>query len=103
MAQELARQGGVPVELLTPLLSGLMRQTLENALALGPQAALTGPIVRGDASTVALHLQAMDDAGLRAAYQALGRQTAALAGERLSEPARRQVLNALEPAEDSGR
>ena len=101
MAQELARQGGVPVELLTPLLGGLMRQTLENALALGPQSALTGPIVRGDASTVALHLQAMDDAGAR--HQALGRQTAALAGERLSEPARRQVLSALEPAEDSGR
>ena len=103
MAQELARQGGVPVELLTPLLGGLMRQTLENALVLGPQAALTGPIVRGDASTVALHLQAMDDAGLRAAYQALGRQTAALAGERLSEPARRQVLSVLELDEDSGR
>ena len=103
MARSLASQGGVPEELLTPLLGGLMRQTLENALALGPQAALTGPIVRGDASTVALHLRAMNDADLRAAYQALGRQTVALAGERLSEPARRQVLSALASAEDSGR
>nr|WP_276539369.1 Rossmann-like and DUF2520 domain-containing protein [Chromobacterium alkanivorans] len=102
IARHLAGQGGVPEELITPLLGGLMRQTLENALALGPQAALTGPIARGDASTVALHLQALDDEGLRAVYQALGRQTAALAGERLSEPARRQVLSALGAAEDSG-
>lgn len=102
IARRLAGQGGVPEALLTPLLGGLMRQTLDNALALGPQAALTGPIARGDASTVALHLQAMDDADLRAAYQALGRQTVALAGERLSEQARRQVLSALAPEEGSG-
>lgn len=95
IARRLACQGGVPEELLTPLLGGLMRQTLGNALALGPQAALTGPIARGDASTVALHLQAMDDGELRAVYQALGRQTVALAGEGLPEPARRQVLSAL--------
>ncbi|WP_240937291.1 Rossmann-like and DUF2520 domain-containing protein [Chromobacterium fluminis] len=103
IARRLASQGGVSEELLTPLLGGLMRQTLGNALALGPQEALTGPIARGDASTVALHLQAMDDGELRAVYQALGRQTVALVGDGLSEQARRQVLSALASAEGSDR
>lgn len=40
-------------------------------------AALTGPIARGDAATVALHLDALGDAGpLRGAYLALSRLTA---------------------------
>ena len=33
----------------------LARTSLQNALASGPQAALTGPVVRGDAATVAAH------------------------------------------------
>jgi predicted short-subunit dehydrogenase-like oxidoreductase (DUF2520 family) len=37
----------------------LARTSLENALASGPQVALTGPIVRGDASTVAAHTEAL--------------------------------------------
>jgi predicted short-subunit dehydrogenase-like oxidoreductase (DUF2520 family) len=37
----------------------LTRTSLENAMASGPQAALTGPIARGDAATVAAHLDAL--------------------------------------------
>jgi len=39
----------------------LARTTLDNALGYGPQAALTGPIVRGDAATVAAHREALRD------------------------------------------
>jgi predicted short-subunit dehydrogenase-like oxidoreductase (DUF2520 family) len=39
----------------------LARTTLDNALGSGPQAALTGPIVRGDAATVAAHREALRD------------------------------------------
>lgn len=35
------------------LLAGLVRATVENWLALGPERALTGPIARGDETTVA--------------------------------------------------
>jgi len=37
----------------------LMEQTLANARAVGVAAALTGPIVRGDAGTVTAHLEAL--------------------------------------------
>ncbi|WP_434633763.1 Rossmann-like and DUF2520 domain-containing protein [Chromobacterium sp. CV08] len=95
MAQQLTACAGVPAELAQPLLGGLMRQTLENALALGPRDALTGPIVRGDVGTVERHLAALGDAELAAAYRALGRQTVALAGDRLSDPVRRRLLALL--------
>jgi predicted short-subunit dehydrogenase-like oxidoreductase (DUF2520 family) len=40
----------------------LARASLENAFALGPLKALTGPVERGDAETVARHCEALDDA-----------------------------------------
>ncbi len=61
-------------------LGPLVRATLENALRMGPAAALTGPIARGDLDTVELHLGAM--AGLpdlEALYRALGEATSLLA------------------------
>jgi predicted short-subunit dehydrogenase-like oxidoreductase (DUF2520 family) len=38
----------------------LARQTIENVAALGPAAALTGPVRRGDRATVERHLAALD-------------------------------------------
>jgi predicted short-subunit dehydrogenase-like oxidoreductase (DUF2520 family) len=57
----------------------LARATLANVEALGPSAALTGPIVRGDWETVRAHLAALspDD---RVAYLALAAEAARLAG-----------------------
>lgn len=43
-------------------LAPLVRASCENALALGPEAALTGPIRRGDLETIALHWQALAEA-----------------------------------------
>lgn len=58
-----------PARLLTPLMSA----SLDNALRFGDKS-LTGPIVRGDARTVAKHLNALGDRPqTRAAYQVLGR------------------------------
>ncbi|UTH72683.1 Rossmann-like and DUF2520 domain-containing protein [Chromobacterium sp. IIBBL 290-4] len=95
MAGQLAGQAGVPADLAGPLLGGLMRQTLENALALGPYQALTGPIVRGDADTVAQHLMVLGDSGLAEAYRAMGRRTVALAGDRVSDAQREKLLALL--------
>ena len=36
----------------------------QNALDLGPEAALTGPVQRGDAETVRAHTAALADAGM---------------------------------------
>ncbi|WP_284209310.1 DUF2520 domain-containing protein, partial [Chitiniphilus shinanonensis] len=79
LAQQLAAQAGLDTDAASAVLGPLMRQTLDNVLALGPAAALTGPIARGDAQTVARHLAAIDDPLLEAAYRTLGLATLPLA------------------------
>src|SRR5207247_5810619 len=82
---DLLRQAGVEAggRVLAPLLSA----ALDNALRHG-DAALTGPVARGDAGTVAAHLSAISTGsveGAAASYRALARATAdrALAADRL--------------------
>ena len=77
-----------PHRVIAPLLSA----ALDNALRLG-DAALTGPVARGDAGTVAAHLRELADQtpDVRPTYVALARATAerALASGRLSAVRRR--------------
>lgn len=94
---DLLRRAGVeePARLLGPLLSA----ALDNALRRGDDA-LTGPVARGDAGTVAVHVEAMTAAGaadVLATYRALARTTAdrALAGGRLRPEAAEALLTAL--------
>jgi predicted short-subunit dehydrogenase-like oxidoreductase (DUF2520 family) len=62
------------------MLLPLMRGALDNVAATGAPAALTGPVRRGDAGTVALHLEALAFAPLAdAAYRALARAALDLA------------------------
>jgi predicted short-subunit dehydrogenase-like oxidoreductase (DUF2520 family) len=67
-------------------LSSLARATLNNILRVGPQAALTGPISRGDVETVRRNRQALT--AVSSATQALYRA----AGQRTIPIARRQGL-----------
>lgn len=53
---EMLRQAGIPAEHAGRMLTPLARGTLHNAEKLGPQAALTGPVVRGDVGTIRRHL-----------------------------------------------
>jgi predicted short-subunit dehydrogenase-like oxidoreductase (DUF2520 family) len=70
---DLLRRAGVesPEHVLAPLLTA----ALEGALRSG-DAALTGPVVRGDARTVAAHLQVLVGDPARASYLTLARATA---------------------------
>jgi predicted short-subunit dehydrogenase-like oxidoreductase (DUF2520 family) len=70
---DLLRRAGVesPEHVLAPLLTA----ALEGALRSG-DAALTGPVVRGDARTVAAHLQVLAGDPARASYLTLARATA---------------------------
>jgi predicted short-subunit dehydrogenase-like oxidoreductase (DUF2520 family) len=79
IARQLALQGGVDEALLSALLGPLMQGSLANALSMGTQQALTGPIVRGDAATVARHLAVLPP-DLQPVYRTLGERTVALAG-----------------------
>jgi predicted short-subunit dehydrogenase-like oxidoreductase (DUF2520 family) len=53
--ERVAATAGVPLAVFEPL----VRATIDNVFALGPEAALTGPISRGDVLTVARHLAAV--------------------------------------------
>lgn len=53
--ERLAAAAGVPFEAFLPL----VRSSFDRALTCGPAGALTGPVSRGDASTVAAHLGAL--------------------------------------------
>jgi predicted short-subunit dehydrogenase-like oxidoreductase (DUF2520 family) len=63
--------------LLTPLLRG----TGKNLGALSPEQALTGPIARGDVTTIASHLKALTDLDpdIQEIYRVLGRKTVEVA------------------------
>ncbi|RWA21452.1 hypothetical protein MBRU_14660 [Mycolicibacterium brumae DSM 44177] len=75
LGQELV--GDAPGGLAERILAPLARAALENTLARG-QAALTGPVARGDADAVAGHLSALDevDPDLAGAYRASALRTA---------------------------
>jgi predicted short-subunit dehydrogenase-like oxidoreductase (DUF2520 family) len=95
-SSDLLRQAGVPdpAKMLGPLLGA----ALENALLLGDQA-LTGPVARGDADTVAAHVEVIATIAPEAlgAYLALARLTAdrALAAGTLTSADAQRLLVVL--------
>jgi predicted short-subunit dehydrogenase-like oxidoreductase (DUF2520 family) len=104
-------EGATAVDALLPLVRG----AVENLAANGPAMALTGPIARGDAGTVAAHLRwlaqpppagaaptGVDRATLAAAYRALARLAIPLAIARGSLSASAaEALRALLDAPDA--
>lgn len=97
---ELLRQVGVenPSRMLGPLLGA----ALDNALRHG-DAALTGPVARGDAGTVRSHLRVLDDPAVRAAYVAMSRLAAvrALGAGTLAPEAAEALLDVLGGPEEA--
>jgi predicted short-subunit dehydrogenase-like oxidoreductase (DUF2520 family) len=75
--ERLAAGCGVPFEAFAPLVLG----SVQNAFSIGPAAALTGPVARGDLATVEQHLRDLDPAE-RDAYRTLAREAARLTGRR---------------------
>jgi predicted short-subunit dehydrogenase-like oxidoreductase (DUF2520 family) len=78
VAERLMEEAGVHAEDARTALAALAAGAVENVAARGPAAALTGPIVRGDAETVALHLERLSP-DERALYCLLGREALRLA------------------------
>ena len=75
--QRLAISAGVPFEAF----QGLVDASVENAFDLGPSAALTGPVARGDLKTIENHLRALDPVE-RDAYRSLAREASRLVARR---------------------
>jgi len=103
-AADLLRRAGVqrPARVLGPLLGA----ALDNALRAG-DAALTGPVSRGDAGTVAAHLRTLSAQAPDSipAYVAMARATAdrALASGRLRSAQAGQLLDVLAARTDGAR
>jgi len=71
--ERIAADAGAPFEAYLDL----VRATVENVAALGPAAALTGPVRRGDWATVAQHIAVIPEPERRA-YEAMSRAAARL-------------------------
>jgi len=78
IAERLFEAAGVPFEVAGPLVSA----AVSNAMSMGPVAALTGPIARGDVGTVRAQIAVIEqeEPDLVAPFKAFGRVTAAAAG-----------------------
>ena len=109
VAQAAQVLGDIGVESPSQVMGPLLRAALENALASG-ESALTGPVARGDAGTVAAHAAALREhaldtgaADILDAYLAMATATAARAAKRrlLSAEAYLGVQAALN-ADDAG-
>jgi predicted short-subunit dehydrogenase-like oxidoreductase (DUF2520 family) len=77
MAERVAEAAGIAANDARRMLAPLVRQTVENWAALGPQGALTGPVARGDDATVERQRRAIAEAApdLLPAFDALVAQT----------------------------
>jgi len=95
VAQRLLRHAGLTDAAAWQALRPLVEGTLENLSHDQPKDALTGPVVRGDDSTIRRHLESLtkDDALL---YRALGRAALELAEKRgMDEATAARVADAL--------
>ena len=103
VAQAIQVVGSAGVQDPQRLIAPLLHAALDNALRLG-DGALTGPVARGDASTVAAHLAQLSEQSpdIRPTYVALARATAerALASGRLSAADAEPLLDILSAPEE---
>ncbi len=94
IAERLMERAGLPSEDVRAALTSLAAGALAEVAVRGP-AALTGPIARGDAETVRLHLARLSDDEPRV-YSVLGREALALARERLDPVTVERLATLLE-------
>ena len=103
VAQAMQVLGSAGVQEPQRLIAPLLNAALDNALRLG-DGALTGPVARGDAGTVAAHLEQLSTQtpDIRPTYVALARATAerALASGRLTASDAEPLLDILAAPEE---
>ena len=95
VAQRLLRHAGLSDADAWAALRPLVEGTIENLARYEPREALTGPVVRGDTTTIVRHLEALtsDDAKL---YRALGRAALELAQKQgMDEQTAEKIADAL--------
>lgn len=94
VAERLARSAGVSEDMAARLYLPLLGGAVANITALGTAAALTGPVRRGDLSTIRAHLDALDPQD-RALYRSVARAALALAREAGLSPLEAEQMEAV--------
>jgi len=96
VARGLLQDAGFSNKKALAILLPLAEGTLHNVNKVGPEAALTGPIVRGDVATVKKHLDALKPKPrVREIYKALGLLALSLAEKNLESPKVRALKRLL--------
>ena len=95
-SETLLEKSGIEGPLASAILAPLMRQSLENGLHEGAVNALTGPLARGDISTLQAHLVALEQTApdLSDTYRSMGIQALKLA--RQTNALNKNELTAIE-------
>ncbi len=99
VAMRIYKQIGLDEETARKLLVPLLKGTISNFEKLGTPKALTGPIERGDTSTIIEHIQALQTSipDLLELYKLLGKQTLKVAQDKgLSQEAANAINDAIE-------
>lgn len=93
----LMARAGIEPDVALRALEPLARASLDNAFERGPKEAATGPVVRGDATTVALHLEALAGAppSVAALYRAVADRLREIARQRGLPEARMRALESV--------
>lgn len=95
IAMKCLRDSGVGNEDATSMVLSLMEGTLGNlAKTRSPEAALTGPIKRGDVGTIRKHMAALEDEQIKTAYAALGELTLQLTSHEMDR--KKEIQSALQ-------
>jgi predicted short-subunit dehydrogenase-like oxidoreductase (DUF2520 family) len=95
----LMMRAGIEEQAALKALAPIARASLENILRLGPRTALTGPIARGDVSTVTAHMDALATAppAIAALYRAVAEQLLVISRQRdLPAPTLRALQAAIQ-------
>jgi predicted short-subunit dehydrogenase-like oxidoreductase (DUF2520 family) len=96
LAVRLMQHAGVAPASARDAVRQLMAAAVANLASAAPHSALVGPVSRGDAQTIALHLDALAaDADLLAVYVALSRAALPLAADQGVDPAALARIRAL--------
>ena len=82
MAVELLKESGISEETAYEMLEPLVKNSVNTIFSKGCQAALTGPIERGDGKTVEKHLASLESPLWNQAYRAVGTLVTKLAEEK---------------------
>ena len=97
-AQTLLVKAGVPPEQALPALIPLLKSVVQNLAQLGLPGALTGPVERGDVSSVESHLKTLEERApeILPLYRLVGKDVLRLAREKSGlDPAKAARLDAL--------